>query len=122
MVFKVERPRALITRTALAVFILSMIKLFSRMSQRCAVNVQGIPETRLAIIAIVAVVAAHCAWMWSACSRVAMRASKRDFGNATTFLKKIERFLLQKRTPAALATRRGALAATNRATPRISRE
>src|SRR6267143_6124050 len=72
------------TKLALAAFLAS--RLFSTMSQRCAVKLQGMPDRRLANMVMVAVVPAQWQWMWSALHRTATRASQNAFGTIARFL------------------------------------
>ena len=50
---------------------------------------QGIPDTSLAVMAIVAVVVAHCVWMCSAPKRRAIRPIHRPFGKRSRFARQL---------------------------------
>jgi len=69
-------------------------RLFSTMSQRWAVRLQGTPETSLATRAIVAFVAAQCAWICAAPHRRAIWASQRPLQKTPRFFRKITGSLL----------------------------
>ena len=56
-----RRPISLIARTNAALRAFAASRLFSSMSQRCTVTLQGMPDSRLAISASVELVAPQCA-------------------------------------------------------------
>src|SRR5258706_1136098 len=80
------KPSLEIRRTKLAFAAFVARRLFSTMSQRCAVKLQGMPDRQLASMVIVAVVPAQWQWMWSAPHRTATRASQSAFGTIARFL------------------------------------
>src|ERR1700687_496341 len=80
------KPSTEIRRTKLAFAAFLTSKLFSTMSQRCAVKLQGMPDRQLASMVMVAVVPAQWQWIWAALHAIAIRARQSAFGTIAGFL------------------------------------
>src|SRR3981189_849363 len=76
-------------RAKLALLTFSARRLFSTMSQRCRVRLQGIPDIWLASMAMVAVVPAQWQWMWVAPQRAATSANHNALGTTARFFRAI---------------------------------
>ena len=74
-------PLREIYRTNEALFSFVASRLLATMSPRCAVKLHGIPDNSAAAMAIVAMVDAQCAWIWSAFHVLARRANHNALGS-----------------------------------------
>src|SRR5579863_4036728 len=101
------RPSSEMNRAKLALLIFSARRLFSTMSQRCAVRLHGTPEILLANSVIVAVVPAQWQCMWPALHWIATAANHTALGTTARFLRAIGRDRLGARDLTAAAILRG---------------